>query len=110
MPKIILITHQKGGVGKTTLATAIAVNLAHRGLPVHLTTSDPAAHLSETLNGAMDSLAVDRIDPSVETERYRQHDERRGDPEDLEKDPCGKEIHDADVSVVHQREIGLDRG
>ena len=63
----------KGGVGKTTLAAAIAVNLAHRGLPVHLTTSDPAAHLSETLNGAMDNLAVDRIDPSVETERYRQH-------------------------------------
>ncbi len=63
----------KGGVGKTTLAAAIAVNLAHRGLPVHLTTSDPAAHLSETLSGAMDNLAVDRIDPHVETERYRQH-------------------------------------
>ena len=40
----------KGGVGKTTLAAAIAVNLAHRGLPVHLTTSDAAAHLSETLS------------------------------------------------------------
>ena len=63
----------KGGVGKTTLAAAIAVNLAHRGLPVHLTTSDPAAHLSETLNGVMANLAVDRIDPHVETERYRQH-------------------------------------
>ncbi|MDP2225118.1 arsenical pump-driving ATPase [Nitrosomonas sp.] len=63
----------KGGVGKTTLAAAIAVNLAHRGLPVHLTTSDPAAHLSETLSGAMANLAVDRIDPHMETERYRQH-------------------------------------
>ena len=62
----------KGGVGKTTLAAAIAVNLAHRGLPVHLTTSDPAAHLSETLSGAMDNLLVDRIDPHIETERYRQ--------------------------------------
>jgi hypothetical protein len=39
----------KGGVGKTTLAAAIAVELAQRGLPVHLTTSDPAAHLAETL-------------------------------------------------------------
>jgi arsenite-transporting ATPase len=63
----------KGGVGKTTLAAAVAVNLAKRGLLVHLTTSDPAAHLSETLTGALDSLTVSRIDPHVETERYRQH-------------------------------------
>jgi arsenite/tail-anchored protein-transporting ATPase len=60
----------KGGVGKTTLAAAIAVALAHRGFPVHLTTSDPAAHLSETLAGALDDLTVSRIDPRVETERY----------------------------------------
>lgn len=63
----------KGGVGKTTLAAAVAVELAHRGLPVHLTTSDPAAHLAETLNGALDNLTVSRIDPEQETERYRQH-------------------------------------
>ncbi len=62
----------KGGVGKTTLAAAIAVDLARRGLPVHLTTSDPAAHLTETLSGALDPLTVSRIDPQVETERYRQ--------------------------------------
>ena len=63
----------KGGVGKTTLASAIAVDLASRGLPVHLTTSDPAAHLQETLDGTLDDLTVSRIDPRVETERYRQH-------------------------------------
>jgi arsenite-transporting ATPase len=63
----------KGGVGKTTLATAVAVELAHRGLPVHLTTSDPAAHLAETLSGSLPNLAVSRIDPPVETEHYRQH-------------------------------------
>jgi arsenite-transporting ATPase len=63
----------KGGVGKTTIAAAIAVELAHRGLPVHLTTSDPAAHLAETLNGALQNLTVSRIDPHVENERYRQH-------------------------------------
>lgn len=61
----------KGGVGKTTLAAAVAVELASRGLPVHLTTSDPAAHLSETLAGALPHLEVSRIDPHAETERYR---------------------------------------
>lgn len=92
----------KGGVGKTTLAAAIAANLAERGLPVHLTTSDPAAHLSETLSGTMDNLQVDRIDPQVETERYRQrvlqtkgaHLDAQGRAlleEDL-RSPCTEEI------------------
>ena len=61
----------KGGVGKTTLAAAVAVELAHRGLPVHLTTSDPAAHLRETLEGTLEHLTISRIDPHAETERYR---------------------------------------
>ncbi|WP_421250451.1 arsenical pump-driving ATPase [Aeromonas sp. 600584] len=61
----------KGGVGKTTLAAAVAVELASRGLPVHLTTSDPAAHLSETLAASLPHLEVSRIDPHAETERYR---------------------------------------
>jgi arsenite-transporting ATPase len=63
----------KGGVGKTTLAAAIAVELAARGHAVDLTTSDPAAHLAETLQGEMANLKVSRIDPYAETERYRQH-------------------------------------
>ena len=62
----------KGGVGKTTIAAAVAVELATRGLAVHLTTSDPAAHLAETLAGSLPQLSVSRIDPQVETERYRQ--------------------------------------
>jgi arsenite-transporting ATPase len=62
----------KGGVGKTTLAAAVAVELARRGAPVHLTTSDPAAHLAETLDGGLERLTVSRIDPHAETERYRQ--------------------------------------
>lgn len=61
----------KGGVGKTTIAAAVAVELAGRGHQVHLTTSDPAAHLAETLHGSMPKLCVDRIDPHAETERYR---------------------------------------
>ncbi|MCB6184222.1 arsenical pump-driving ATPase [Leeia sp. TBRC 13508] len=63
----------KGGVGKTTMAAAVAVELAQRGLPVHLTTSDPAAHLTDTLSGSLPNLTVSRIDPHAETERYRQH-------------------------------------
>jgi arsenite-transporting ATPase len=61
----------KGGVGKTTLAAAVAVELAHRGLSVHLTTSDPAAHLAETLGDAPPHLSVSRIDPHAVTEQYR---------------------------------------
>ena len=92
----------KGGVGKTTLAAAVAVALAERGLPVHLTTSDPAAHLAETLHGSLENLAVSRIDPRAETERYRQHVlETKGAKLDaagralLEEDlrsPCTEEI------------------
>ena len=92
----------KGGVGKTTLAAAVSVELARRGLPVHLTTSDPAAHLSETLSGALNNLTVSRIDPHAETERYRQHVlETKGAQLDaqgralLEEDllsPCTEEI------------------
>jgi len=92
----------KGGVGKTTIAAAIAVELAHRGLPVHLTTSDPAAHLAETLHGTLDNLTVSKIDPHAETERYRRHVlETKGAKLDaqgralLEEDlrsPCTEEI------------------
>jgi len=63
----------KGGVGKTTLAAAIAVELAQRGHAVHLTTTDPAAHLAQTLDAVVDNLKVSRIDPHAETARYREH-------------------------------------
>ena len=61
----------KGGVGKTTLAAAVAVELAARGLAVHLSTSDPAGHLMETLHGTLEHLTVSRIDPHQVTEDYR---------------------------------------
>ena len=83
----------KGGVGKTTLAAAVAVELARRGLPVHLTTSDPAAHLSETLHGSMAHLTVSRIDPHAETERYRQEVLRTKGASSMPKGaPCSKRI------------------
>jgi arsenite-transporting ATPase len=62
----------KGGVGKTTIAAAIALALASRGHAVHLTTTDPAAHLSLAIDSPFPNLVVDRINPEVEVERYRQ--------------------------------------
>ena len=47
----VILTMGKGGVGKTTVAAAIAVALADRGFPVHLTTTDPAAHVAAAVNG-----------------------------------------------------------
>lgn len=92
----------KGGVGKTTVAAAVAVELASRGHDVCLTTTDPAAHVANTVDGELDHLEVNRINPQVETERYRQQVlETRGKGLDeqgralLEEDlrsPCTEEI------------------
>ncbi len=60
----------KGGVGKTTVAAAIAVGLVKRGHQVHQTTTDPAAHVAFVAEGHLDGLTVDRIDPATETARY----------------------------------------
>ncbi|MFN4208521.1 MAG: arsenical pump-driving ATPase [Agrobacterium albertimagni] len=69
--KGLVMVMGKGGVGKTTVAAAVAVGLAARGHTVHLTTTDPAAHLSFVVGAAvMPGLTVDRIDPEAETTRY----------------------------------------
>lgn len=68
--KGLIMVMGKGGVGKTTIAAAIALGLVQRGHTVHLSTTDPAAHLAMTLGGERAGLLVDRIDPKVETERY----------------------------------------
>ncbi|WP_272914062.1 arsenical pump-driving ATPase [Ornithinimicrobium cerasi] len=62
----------KGGVGKTTVAAAVAVELARRGHAVHLTTTDPAAHLAATLEGELPGLTVSRIDPEAALAAYRE--------------------------------------
>ncbi|WP_447888661.1 arsenical pump-driving ATPase [Serratia fonticola] len=94
----------KGGVGKTTMAAAIAVRLAEMGFDVHLTTSDPAAHLSTTLNGSLNNLQVSRIDPHAETERYRQHIlETKG--RDL--DEAGKHLLEEDLRSPCTEEIAV---
>ena len=66
----LIMVMGKGGVGKTTVAAALALGLIRRGKTVHLSTTDPAAHLAETLDGEVTGLSVSRIDPKVETQRY----------------------------------------
>jgi arsenite-transporting ATPase len=66
----VVMTMGKGGVGKTTLAVAIAVALAKRGMSVHLTTTDPAAHVDRVLGTPPANLRVTRIDPALETRAY----------------------------------------
>ncbi|HED5651037.1 TPA: arsenical pump-driving ATPase [Citrobacter freundii] len=100
--KGLVMTMGKGGVGKTTIAASVAVSLAKRGHKVHLTTSDPAAHLSYTLDASLPNLQVSRIDPKVETERYRRFVlENQGKGLDAEglavleedlRSPCTEEI------------------
>ena len=67
--KGVIMTMGKGGVGKTTVAAAIAVALARLGYSVHLTTTDPAGHAS-ALGGTVPGLEVSRIDPVTETRAY----------------------------------------
>ena len=100
--KGLILVMGKGGVGKTTLAAAIAGELARRGHPVKLSTTDPAAHLEATLADAIAGLEVGRIDPQEEVRRYVEHvlattgagldaDARALLEEDL-RSPCTEEI------------------
>jgi arsenite-transporting ATPase len=98
----VVMTMGKGGVGKTTVAAAIAIELAHRGHRVHLSTTDPAAHLTYTIGTAVPGLSVSRIDPAVETRAYQEQVMAKSAPnldehgralleEDL-RSPCTEEI------------------
>ena len=67
----VILAMGKGGVGKTTVAAAVAIALADRGFEVHLSTTDPAAHIAAAVTGqSMANLTVSRIDPVAETTRY----------------------------------------
>ncbi len=98
----VIMTMGKGGVGKTTVAAAIAIELARRGHRVHLSTTDPAAHVAATVGAGVTGLSVGRIDPAAEVARYtREVLARAGSQLDaagralLEEDlrsPCTEEI------------------
>ena len=98
----VVMTMGKGGVGKTTLAAAVALALVERGHQVTLSTTDPAAHLTDALaDAAPDDLVVERIDPAVETARYTDEvlaaatgldDEGRSLLQEDLRSPCTEEI------------------
>lgn len=68
--KKVIFTMGKGGVGKTTVAAALALGLAAKGQKVHLTTTDPAAHLQFVI-GENANITTSRIDEQVELKRYQ---------------------------------------
>jgi arsenite-transporting ATPase len=113
----VIMTMGKGGVGKTTVAAAIAVMLAKRGHAVHLSTTDPAAHVAQTLAGQVIGLTLSRIDPVVETAAYQAEVmHAQGTAMDaagralLEEDlrsPCTEEIA---VFRAFAREVGRGTG
>jgi arsenite-transporting ATPase len=97
----VVLTMGKGGVGKTTTAAAVAVELAARGHDVLLSTTDPAAHVAGAVSVVIPRLRVTRIDPAAETRKYSDEvlaaattlDARGRDllEEDL-RSPCTEEI------------------
>ncbi|MCA1909576.1 MAG: TRC40/GET3/ArsA family transport-energizing ATPase, partial [Magnetospirillum sp.] len=67
----VVMTMGKGGVGKTSVAAAVAVALAGRGHKVLLSTTDPAAHVAFAIDQPVPNLTVARIDPEAEIAAYR---------------------------------------
>jgi arsenite/tail-anchored protein-transporting ATPase len=99
--KKVIFTMGKGGVGKTTIAAAIALGLAKKGKKVHLTTTDPAAHLKFVIDESY-GITLSNIDEKEELEKYKEtvlskarETMGAGDLEYIEEDlrsPCTQEI------------------
>jgi len=99
--KKVIFTMGKGGVGKTTIAAAIALGLVQKGAKVHLTTTDPAAHVKFVIEESSD-ITISRIDEEAELAKYKEevlskaretmgNDDLAYIEEDL-RSPCTQEI------------------
>jgi arsenite-transporting ATPase len=103
----IILVMGKGGVGKTSIAAAVAVGIAQRGFPVRLSTTDPAAHLDSTLNSeSLPTLSLDRIDPAAVTAQYRDEIMARAGGN---LDARGKALLDEDLRSPCTEEIAIFR-
>lgn len=99
--KKVIFTMGKGGVGKTTVAAAIAMGLSARGRKVHLTTTDPAAHLKFVIDESS-GITTSRIDEQAELKKYQEEviskaretmsDEDIAYVEEDLRSPCTQEI------------------
>jgi arsenite-transporting ATPase len=102
----VIMTMGKGGVGKTTVAAAIAVELARRGHPVHLSTTDPAAHVADALGRDVVGLSVGRIDPVAEVARYTEEVLARAGSQ---MDAAGRALLEEDLRSPCTEEIAVFR-
>ncbi len=100
------MTMGKGGVGKTSVAVYVAVELARRGHKVHLTTTDPAAHVEETLGAAPPGIRVSRIDPATETRAYSEEVLRTAG---ANLDAAGRALLEEDLRSPCTEEIAVFR-
>ncbi len=104
--KGVILVMGKGGVGKTTLAAAIALELATRGCRVHLTTTDPAAHVANTIPESIQGLTLGRIDPAEEIRRYSEEVVATAG---AALDPAGRALLEEDLRSPCTEEIAVFR-
>jgi len=102
----VIMTMGKGGVGKTTVAAAIAVALAARGHAVHLSTTDPAAHVAAAIGDELPGLTVGRIDPQREVADYTAEVLAKAAPN---LDAAGRALLEEDLRSPCTEEIAVFR-
>ncbi len=103
----VILAMGKGGVGKTTVAAAVAVAIAKRGCAVHLSTTDPAAHVAAAMNDErLPNLTVSRIDPEAETAKYSAEVLRKAG---ANLDAQGKALLEEDLRSPCTEEIAVFR-
>ncbi len=102
----VILTMGKGGVGKTSVAIEVARQLVQLGHAVHLTTTDPAAHVVDTMGEPVAGIRVSRIDPVVETQAYAAEVLKTAG---AGLDPAGRALLEEDLRSPCTEEIAVFR-